>query len=111
MVFHWSLSNSKFPQVSRIFLRILVDLDNTIVWIIPARPLNFKTSSPFTKHLEIVSSAPITIECTVTFKSYSFFSPLARFKYVSLFSLSLIFALWQQVSSCLQDSSQYPSWS
>ena len=40
MVFHWSLSDNKSPQVSRTLLGIPADLSNAIVWIIPARPIN-----------------------------------------------------------------------
>ena len=43
MVFHWSLGDSKFPQVSRILLFILVVLNNAVVWIVSTRP---PTSSP-----------------------------------------------------------------
>ena len=34
VVFHWSLSDSKSPQISRILLSILVDLNNAAVWIV-----------------------------------------------------------------------------
>ena len=34
MVFHWSLSDSKSPQVSRTRLRILAVLSNAVVWIV-----------------------------------------------------------------------------
>ena len=34
MVFHWSLSDSKFPQVSRTLLSILADLNNAVVWVL-----------------------------------------------------------------------------
>ena len=34
MVFHWSLSDTKSPQVSRTRLRILAALSNAVVWII-----------------------------------------------------------------------------
>ena len=38
MVFHWSLSDSKSPQVSRIRLRILAVLSNAVIWIVSSRP-------------------------------------------------------------------------
>ena len=41
-----------------------------------------------------VPSAPITIDITVTFMLHSFFSSLAKSKYLSLFSLSFSFTLW-----------------
>ena len=34
MVFHWSLSNSKSPQVSRTLLSILADLSNAVVLMV-----------------------------------------------------------------------------
>ena len=47
MVFHWGLSDSKSPQVSRTFLSILADLNNVVVWLVSTRPLISKFSSPF----------------------------------------------------------------
>ena len=68
MVFHWNLSDSMSPRVSRTFLSILADLNNAVVWMIYARPLISKFSSPFAKTLE----APITVGITVTFMFQSF---------------------------------------
>ena len=41
MIFYWSLSDSKSPQVSRILLIILGDLNNAVV---SAYPLIYKSS-------------------------------------------------------------------
>ena len=38
MVFHWSLSDSKSPYVSRTLLSILADLNDAIVWMVSTRP-------------------------------------------------------------------------
>ena len=38
MVFHWSLSDSKSPQVSRTFLSILAILSNAVVSMVTTRP-------------------------------------------------------------------------
>ena len=38
MVFHWSLSDTKSPQVSRILLSILADLNKDVVWMVSNRP-------------------------------------------------------------------------
>ena len=38
MVFHWSLSDSKSPQVSRTLLSIQVDLNTAVFWMISTRP-------------------------------------------------------------------------
>ena len=34
MVFHWSFSDSKSPQVSRTLLSILAILNNVVVWMV-----------------------------------------------------------------------------
>ena len=61
MVFHWSLSDSKSPQVSRTLLSILAVLNNVVVWMVSTRPPTSKSSSPFSNHLVTVPNAPITI--------------------------------------------------
>ena len=92
MVFHWSLSDSKSPQVSRTLLSILAVLNNAVVWMISTRPPTSKFSSPFSNPLVIVPKAPITIGIIVTFMFHSFFNSLARSKYLSFFYiLSVLF--------------------
>ena len=79
MAFHWSLSD-KSPQGSQILISILGDLKNAIVGI--------------------VSTCPLISNIIIIFTPWEFFtSALAG-------GLSLKFE-WQQVSSSLQDSSQY----
>ena len=92
MVFHWSLSDSRSPQVSRTLLIILTDL-NAVIGMVLIRPLISNSFSPFTKPLGTVLSAPITIGITVTLMLHSFLNSLARSKYLSLVSFSLIFTL------------------
>ena len=75
IVFRWSLSNSKSPHVFRTLQSILTDLYNVAVRMAP--------SSPFTKPLGIVLSAPITNGNTVSFTFHSFFSLLVRSIYLS----------------------------
>ena len=94
MVFHWSLSESKSPQVSRTHLRILAVLSNAVVWIVSTRPPTYKSSRPFNNPLVIVPNAPLTIGTIVTFMFHSFFNSLARSRYLSFFSLSFRFILW-----------------
>ena len=94
MVFHWSLSDSKSPQVSRIRLSILAVLSNAVVWIVCTRPLTFKSSRPFNNPLVTVPNAPITIGTVVTFMFHSFFNSLARLRYLSFVSFSFRFILW-----------------
>ena len=90
MVFHWSLSDSKSPQVSRTRFRILAVLSNAVVWIVSTRPPTSKSSRP----LVVVPNAPVTIGTIVTFMFHSFFNSLARSRYLSFFSLSFRFILW-----------------
>ena len=94
MVFHWSLSDSKSPQVCRTRLRILAVLSNAVVWIVSTHPPTSKSSRPFNNPLVIVPNAPITIGTIVTFMFHSFFNSLARSRYLSLFSHSFRFNLW-----------------
>ena len=94
MVFHWSLSESKSPQVSRTRLRILAVLSNAVIWIVSTRPQTSKSSRPFYNPLVIVPKAPVTIDTIVTFMFHSFFNSLARSRCLSFFSHSFIFILW-----------------
>ena len=94
MVFHWSLSDSKSPQVSRTLLNILAVLNNAVVWMVSTRLLTSKSSSPFSNPLVTVPNSPITIGIIVTCMFHSFFNSLARSKYLSFFSHSFSFILW-----------------
>ena len=94
MVFHWSLSNSKSPKVSRTLLIILAVFNNAVVWMVSTRPPTSKSSSPFSNPLVTVPNAPITIGIIVTCMFHSFFSSLARSRYLSFFSHSFSFILW-----------------
>ena len=73
MAFHWSLSDSKSPQVSRTLLSILAVLNNAVVWMVSTRPPTSKSSSPFSNSLVTVPNAPITIGIIVTCMFHSFF--------------------------------------
>ena len=114
MVFHWSLRDSKSPQVSRTLLSILAVLSNAVIWKISTRPPTSKSSRPFNNHLVIVPKAPITIGTIVTFMFHSFFNSLARSRYLSFFSHSLLLlliftplefftALWETFTLALAD--------
>ena len=92
MVFHWRLSDSKSPQVSRTLLSILVVCNN--VWMVSTRPLTSKSSRVFNNPLVTAPKAPITIGTIVTFMFHSFFNSQARSSYLSLFSHSFSFILW-----------------
>ena len=94
MVFHWSLSDSKSPRVSRTRLRILAVLSNAVVWIVSTRPPTSKSSRPFNNPLVIVPNVLITIGTIITFMFPSFFNSLTRSRYLSFFSHSFRFILW-----------------
>ena len=74
MVIHWSMSDSKFPEVCRNLLSILTILNNVVVWIASTLPLISKSSSPFYIPLVTIPKTPITIGINVTFMFQSFFS-------------------------------------
>ena len=59
--FHWSLSDSKSPQVSRTLLTILAVLNNAVVWMVSTCPPTSKSSSPFSNPLVTVPNAPIQL--------------------------------------------------
>ena len=94
MVFHRSLSDSKFPQVSRTLPCILAALNNSVVWNVSTRPPTPKSSSNFSNPSITVPKAPITIGVIVTFMFHIFFNSLARSRYLSFFSHSFSFILW-----------------
>ena len=73
MVFHWSLSDIKSPQVSRTLLSILAVLNNAVVWMVSSRPPTSKSSSSFSNSFVTVPNAPITIGIIVTCVFHSFF--------------------------------------
>ncbi len=89
--FHWSLSDSKSPQIARTRLRILAVLSNAVVWIVSTRPPTSKSSRPFNNLLVTVPIAPITIGTIIP---QFFFNSLAKSRYLSFFSLYFRFIRW-----------------
>ena len=91
MVFHWRLSDSKSPQISRTLLSILPVFNNAVVWMVSTRLPTSKSSMPFNNPLVTVPKAPITIGIIVTFMFHSFFfNSLARSRY-SFHIFSVVF--------------------
>ena len=91
MVSYWSLRDSKSLQVSWTLLRILADLNYTVVRIVSTRPLISKSSSSSINPLVTVPKAPITIGITVTFRFHSFSVPWqGRGTYFSFCFLSIL---------------------
>ena len=94
MIFHWSIIDSKSPQVSRTLHSILAVLNNAVVWMVSTCPPTSKSSSPFSNLLVTVPNTPITIGIIVTFMFHNFFNSLAKSRYLSFFSHSFSFILW-----------------
>ena len=93
MVFHWRLSDSKSPLVSKTLLSILAVFNNAVVWMVSTRPPTSKSFRPFNNPLVTVPKAPIKIGIIVTFMFHSSFNSPARSSYLSLFSNSFSFIL------------------
>ena len=87
MVFHWSLSDNTSPQIPRTLLSILTDLNNAVVWTVSSCLVIYKSSRPCTNPLVTVIKAPIAIGIIVTFMFHSFFSSLARSRYLPSFCI------------------------
>ena len=94
MVFYWSLSDSKSPQVSMTLLNILAVLNNAVVWMVSTCPPTSKSSSHFNSSLVTVPKASISIGIIATFMSHRFFYSLAKSRYLSFFSHSFSFIQW-----------------
>ena len=99
MVFHWSLSDSKSPQLCRTLLNILAVLNNAVVWMVSTRPPNSKSSSPFDNLLVTVTKVPITIGITVTCMFHSFFQFPSKIEV-----LILLFTFFQFYSVVSRDN-------
>ena len=116
MVFHWGLSDSESPQVSRTRLRILVVLSNAVILIVSTRPPTSKSSRPFNNPLVIVPKAPITIDTIVTSTTFSILKQGRGIIIIIIIIISEVFSPvladdfsleseWQQFSQTLQNSS------
>ena len=96
MVFHWSLCDSKSPQVSMTLLSILAVFNNVVISMVSTRSPTSKSSRPFNNPLLTVPKAPITIGIIVTFKFLSFFQ--FSFKVEVLILLFTFFQFYYVVS-------------
>ena len=99
MVFQWSLSDSKSPQVSKSLLGILAVLNNALVLMVSIRSPSSKSSSPFNNPLVTVPKVPITSGIIVTFMFHSFFQFSSKFEIVIL-----LFTFFQFYSVVSRDS-------
>ena len=95
MVFHWRLSDSKSPQVSKTLLSILAIFNNAVVWMVSTRSPTSKSSRPFNNPLVTMPKAPITIGIIVTFMFHSFFQFTS--KVMVLISLFTFFQFYSVV--------------
>ena len=101
MVFPWSFSDGQSPQVSRTLLSILVVFNKAVVLMVSIRPPTSKSSSPFNNPLVTVPKVPITVGTIVNFMFHTFFTSIARSRYLSFFSHSFRFILWSAGSAKL----------
>ena len=99
MVFHWSLSDSKSPQISGTLLSILAVLNNAVVWMVSTRLPTSKSSRPFNNPLVTVPKAPITIGIIVTCMFH-------RFCFLFLFIIIIILLIWEFFTPVLVDGFQ-----
>ena len=76
VIFYWSLSDDKFPQVSKTLLSILTNLNNAVVSTVSTHHIIFKSSSPCTDPLVTVPRALITIGIILTLMFHGFLIPL-----------------------------------
>ena len=83
----------KSSQVSGTLLQVLAELNYFLLYMAPNSPVFYFFQS-FSKLLGAVLRAPTTIGIIVTYMLNSFFSSLARSKYLFSFLLSFIFTLW-----------------
>ena len=90
MVFHWGLSDSKSPQVSRTLLSILAVLNNAVIWMVSTRPPTSKSPSPFSYCSQRTNYNWYNCHLHVP----RFFNSLARLMYLSFFTHSFSFILW-----------------
>ena len=105
VVFLWSLSDRKSPQVSRTFFCCLADLINVAVWMVSTSLLISTSSSPFNNPF-VTTQSTNYIWKKRHFHVTQFFQFLARSRYLFVFSLSFNFTLWSgeiAKSTILQD--------
>ena len=91
MVFYWTLSDCKFPQIFRMLLTILVDLNNSVIWMVSTRPLISKYPSPNKNALSTVPSVSIVNSIKLTFMFHCFLFLLFSKVYVFI----VVFAFLQ----------------
>ena len=70
MVFHWSLSDNKSPQVSRTLLSILTVLSNAVIWIVSTRPPTSQSSRPLSREVCMSHFPGRILSCGYTICSY-----------------------------------------
>ena len=75
-------------------LNILANFNNDVVWMVSIFPWISSLLSLFSRSLETVPRARITIGITITFMFHSFFSSLARSRFLSSFSFCDLLTLW-----------------
>ena len=83
VVFHWNLSDSKSPQISRMLLSILTNFSRAVTWMDLILLFVSRLPSLFTRFSWTVPRA--LNRTTIAFSLLNFFSSQARFRYLSKF--------------------------
>ena len=100
MGFCWSLSSSKFPQISWTFLIILTDLSIAVICIVSIIPLIYNSSNTFTKTLETIPMYQVQLaSCSLSYYSACLIiwqDPRICKSFCSLFA-GMAKSIWQQV--------------
>ena len=91
MFFHWSLSDSKFPQISRTLLSIRTDLNCAMVYMVLILPLISSSLSLLSRSVRSLPKLSTIIDIPVTFM---FYNSQARSKNLSIFSFTFTFTLF-----------------
>ena len=90
MVFHWSLSDSKFSQISRALLSILTDLKNSVICMVSIFSLISNSSSLFSRSIwrpfQAIPHNWHYCHLRVPHFFSLFFNTLTMFKYLSVFA-------------------------
>ena len=104
MIFHWSLSDSKSPQVSRTLLSIVHYLNNAVVWLVSTHHLISKFFSPCHNPLVTVPITRETISITVASMFHRFYQFPSKIQL-----LIFLLAFFQLYSVFRQDSKVHNS--
>ena len=116
MVFHWSVSDCKSPQITWTLFGILTDFNNAVVWIFSNLLLLLQTISAFADYSKYTNNNwhylhPLLFISLTGFKYhyYYYYITACEIFLPALANSQSLESEWQD-SSSLQDSSQHSGW-